>query len=348
MKKYRYIDLARTIAMFGVILVHILLCFLSNPYWFVYADYENNVATYICNILNFTLVPVFVFCSGFLFQSSMQNKKISISTAIFKRAEKLLLPFFIYGLLWLVPTYTLFDIPTNERQNGTSLIDGYKSMLIGRFCDLTWFLLMLFWVTLIWILLRCLLKKERFIIGIVVAAGLYFVFHYLLPNVNYYKINQIDIYIVIFFAGASFFWVSDKINALPFSVLMLISVVGIAACSIFASYTAVYYRLYLVMAMAMPFFIVILSMGLCKLRLHSHIENTGIYKWLIKHNMDIYLMQAPGIYLSFRLFYSLIGQNFALCVILSYIFALAIDFVLVIILTYITKISHLFKPKIDR
>ncbi len=345
MAKYRYIDLARTIAMFGVILFHILVCFSRNLYWFIYADYENDVATYLCNILNFTLVPTFVFCSGFLFQSSMQNKKISTSVAIFKRGKKLLLPFFIYGLLWLVPIYTLLDIPVNGRPKGTSLIDGYKSMLIGQFCDLTWFLLMLFWVTIIWILLRALLKKERFIIGIIVAVGLYFASHYLLANVNYYKINQIDIYIIIFFAGASFFWVADKINTLPVSVLMLISVVGTAVCSIFASYTAVDYRLYFVMAIVMPFLVVILSMGLCKLRLHSHIENTGIYKWLLKHNMDIYLMQAPGIYLSFWLCYSLVGQNFALCTIVSYIFAIVIDFVLVIILTYIIQTSHLNKCK---
>ncbi len=41
MKKYSYIDLARTISMFAVILFHILLCFSNNPFWFVYADYEN-------------------------------------------------------------------------------------------------------------------------------------------------------------------------------------------------------------------------------------------------------------------------------------------------------------------
>lgn len=44
MKEYSYIDLARTISMFAVILFHILLCFSNNPFWFVYADYENGTA----------------------------------------------------------------------------------------------------------------------------------------------------------------------------------------------------------------------------------------------------------------------------------------------------------------
>lgn len=344
MKKYKYIDLVRTMAMFGVILFHILLCFSKNPFWFVYADYENDTAKYLCNIMNFTVVPIFVFCSGFLFQTSMQNKEISIPTTILKRTKRLLLPFLLYGLLWLVPTYTAFDIPTYGRPKGTSLIDGYKSMLLGQFCDVSWFLLMLFWVTIIWILLRNLLKKERFIIGSVVAAALFFAVHYMLSGVNYYSINQIDIYLVIFFAGASFFWIADKINKLPFPVLMSISVSGIAVCTVLTPYTSSHYWLYCVLAMAMPFFMVILAMWICKLKLYSHTENFRIYKWLLKHNMDIYLLQAPGIYLSFLLFYPLVGQHCALCVTTSYIFAIVIDFILVIILTYIRKaLSWLYK-----
>lgn len=106
----------------------------------MYADYENGTATYLCNILNFTVVPIFVFCSGFLFQTSMQNKKTGIPATILKRTKRLLIPLFLYGLLWLVPTYTAFDIPAYGRPEGTSLLSGYKAMLLGQFCDLSWFL----------------------------------------------------------------------------------------------------------------------------------------------------------------------------------------------------------------
>lgn len=337
MKKYNYIDLTRIIAMFEVILFHILLFFSKNPFWFEYADYENDTATYLCNIMNFTIVPIFVFCSGFLFQNSMQSRETSMAAAILKHTKRLLLPFLIYGLLWLVPTYTLFDISTYGRPKGTSLMAGYKSMLLGRFCDVSWFLLMLFWVTIIWILLRSLLKKKRFIIGAVVAVALYFAAHYLLAGVGYYSINQIDIYLIIFFVGASFFWIEDKINKLSFPVLMWISISGVEICAILAQYTSSNYWLYCVLSIAMPFFMVILAMGICKLKLHWNTENSHIYKWLLKHNMDIYLLQAPGIYLSFFIFYPLVGQNCALCVIISYIFSIVIDFILVILLTYIRK-----------
>lgn len=334
MKKYNYIDLAKTISMFLVILFHSLLFFSNNPYWVMNADYENDIATFLCNILNCTAVPVFVFCSGFLFQSSIQHKELNKTTAILKRAKRLLLPYLLYCLLWLVPTYTIFDIPSWGRPKGSSLIDGYKSMMLGLFCDVSWFLLMLFWVSVIWIILRGLLKKERFIVGAVAAAVLYFASHNLLAEVNYYTLNEIDIYIVVFFAGASFFWIADKANKLALPVLMLISVSGIAVCTILAQYAPSYYLLYCILEIVMPFISVIFAMGLCKSKCQACVENTKIYKWLLKHNMDIYLLQAPGIYLTFMLFYPLIGQYCILCVLFSYIVAIALDFILVLLLTY--------------
>lgn len=338
MKKYNYIDLIRTITMFGVIICHILLFFSNNPFWYIYADEENEIAVYLNEILMFTVVPVFVFCSGFLFQISIHNKEISIIANIVKRIKRFLLPFFLYGFLWLVPTYTIFDIPTSGRPKGMSLIDGYKSMLLGRFCDVSWFLLMLFWVTIIWIIMRDLLKKERIIFGTVAVAALYYVFHFLLADVNFYKINQIDIYLVIFFAGASFYWIADEVNKLSFSALMLISVSGVALCAIFAPYTSDIYWVYCVLAVVMPVFMVMFAMGICKLKVQSRLENTNIYKWLLKHNMDIYLMQAPGMYLSFWLVYPIFGQNCALCVIIIFVITVIMDFMIVGLLTIIRKL----------
>lgn len=338
MKKYNYIDLARTITMFGVMLNHILLFFSNNPFWYIYADEENDIAVYLCEILNVTVVQIFVLCSGFLFQASMQKKEIRLIDNIVKRTKRLLLPFFMYGIFWLVPTYTIFDIPTSGRPKGTSLIDGYKAMLLGQFCDVSWFLLMLFWVTIVWILLKDLLKKKRIIIGAAATVVLFLASHYLLADMNFYKLNQIDIYLVIFFVGASFYWIADRVNELSVTVLMRISVLGMALCAIFAPYSSEAYWLYCVLAVAMPVNMVIFAMGICKLEMQSRIENTQIYKWLLKHNMDIYLMQAPGMYLSFWLIYPLVGKNCALCVSIIFVVTVFIDFILVALLTYIRKL----------
>ena len=78
------------------------------------------------------------------------------------------------------------------------------------------FLLMMFWVTVIWILLNGLLRKANLIYGAVVSVVLYFAVHFFLGQIDYYKISQIDIYIIVFFVGAAFFYVSDIVyNTVP-------------------------------------------------------------------------------------------------------------------------------------
>ena len=344
MKKYNYIDLMKTIAMFLVIICHMLLFFSYSPYWYIYADYENETAKFLYNILSCTVISIFVFCSGFLFQASIQRKECKTTVNILNRVKRLLLPYFLYGLLWLVPTYTIFDIPTNGRPKGASLIDGYKAMLLGQFSDVAWFLLMLFWVCVIWILLRKLLKKERLIIGVFVTAVLYLAAHNLLGGIRYYGINQIDIYIIIFFVGASFFWIADKIEKLSLPVLMIISILITTTCMVLEQYMVTYYWLYCIIAIVMPIAMFIFTVGLCKLKLHALVENTWIYKWLLKHNMDIYLLQAPAMYVVFMTLYPLVGKNCFLCILLSYFTTIAVDFILVILLTYLRKaILYLYR-----
>ena len=86
------------------------------------------------------------------------------------------------------------------------------------------------------------------------------------------KRNQIDIYLVIFFAGASFYWIADKVNMLSLSALLVISVSGMALCTILAPYTSNAYWLYFVLSVAMPVLMVIFAMGICKLEIGNAIS----------------------------------------------------------------------------
>ena len=95
------------------------------------------------------------------------------------------------------------------------------------------------------------------------------------------------------------------------------------------------YWLYSMIAVVMPFLLVILSMGLCKFKVYAEIEASYTYKWLLQHNMNIYLMQVPAMYLSFMVFYPVIGENFFLCVTAEYIFTILLDFMAVQILAHI-------------
>ena len=254
------------------------------------------------------------------------------------------IPYFIYGILWLVPTYTFFDIPSFGRDKGASLIDGYKAMALGQFSDVAWFLLMLFWVTLIWILLKELLKKENLIYGAMVSAVLYFVVHFYLGQIDYYKISQIDIYIIVFFVGAAFFYVSDIVyNTVPEWLLIVGSLVGMIPCVFLAQLSTERYILECILKIVIPVLFLTFSMGLCRTNVIVKLEETAVYNWLRKNSLYIYLLQAPGVYIVFGIIYPIIGSNALLCFLLLFILTTLIDVILTLIYVFIKgKILHVF------
>lgn len=344
MKKYNYIDFVKTITMFLVIVAHCTLFFSGNEFWFIKAEQESIVLRWISKFVVLSVVPIFTFASGFLLQLSLQKNKGSIVDLIRKKAVHLCIPYFIYGILWLVPTYTFFDIPSFGRDKGASLIDGYKAMALGQFSDVAWFLLMLFWVTLIWILLKELLKKENLIYGAMVSAVLYFVVHFYLGQIDYYKISQIDIYIIVFFVGAAFFYVSDIVyNTVPEWLLIVGSLVGMIPCVFLAQLSTERYILECILKIVIPVLFLTFSMGLCRTNVIVKLEETAVYNWLRKNSLYIYLLQAPGVYIVFGIIYPIIGSNALLCFLLLFILTTLIDVILTMIYVFIKgKILHVF------
>lgn len=344
MKKYNYIDFVKTITMFLVIVAHCTLFFSGNEFWFIKAEQESIVLRWISKFVVLSVVPIFTFASGFLLQLSLQKNKGSIVDLIRKKAVHLCIPYFIYGILWLVPTYTFFDIPSFGRDKGASLIDGYKAMALGQFSDVAWFLLMLFWVTLIWILLKELLKKENLIYGAMVSAVLYFVVHFYLGQIDYYKISQIDIYIIVFFVGAAFFYVSDIVyNTVPEWLLIVGSLVSMIPCVFLAQLSTERYILECILKIVIPVLFLTFSMGLCRTNVIVKLEETAVYNWLRKNSLYIYLLQAPGVYIVFGIIYPIIGSNALLCFLLLFILTTLIDVILTLIYVFIKgKILHVF------
>ena len=344
MKKYNYIDLMKTIAMFLVIAAHCALFFSGNEFWLVKAEQENIILRWISKFVVLSVVPIFTFASGFLLQLSLQKNKGSIVGLIRKKAVRLLIPYFIYGTLWLVPTYTFFDIPSFGRDKGASLIDGYKAMALGKFSDVAWFLLMMFWVTLIWILLNGLLKKRNIIYGAMVSVVLYFAVHFFLGQIDYYKISQIDIYIIVFFVGAVLFYISDVVyNNVSKWILIVGSLVGIIACVFLAQLSTEIYIMECILKIVIPILFLTFSMGLCRIKEVGKLEETAVYNWLRKNSLYIYLLQAPGVYIVFGIIYPLIGSNALLCFFVLFILTTLLDVILTLIYVFIKeRILHVF------
>ena len=335
MKKYDYIDFMKTMAMFLVIAVHCALFYSGNEFWPIRAEREGIILRWISNVILVTAVPIFVFAAGFLLQISLQKNQSSVLHLIRKKAVRLLIPYFVYGALWLVPTYTLFDIPSFGRDKGTSLLDGYKEMALGKFSDMAWFLLMLFWVTLIWILLQVLLRKRNLFFGAMVSVALYFVAHFFLGQIDYFKISQIDIYIIIFFVGAACFHISDFINQnMSKRFLIVGSLAGITVCAFLAQLSTEMYAMECILKIVCPVLFLTLSMGLCQTKAVGNLEKTTVYKWLCKNNLYIYLLQAPGLYIIFGIIYPVIGSCTLLCYLVLFLFTIVVDVVLTLVYVF--------------
>lgn len=338
MKKYNYIDFLKTMAMFMVIVAHCALFFSGNEFWLIKADQESILLRWISKFVVLSVIPIFTFAAGFLLQLSLQKNKGSIVSLIRKKAVRLLIPYFIYGTLWLVPTYTFFDIPSFGRDKGASLIDGYKAMALGKFSDVAWYLLMMFWVTLIWILLNGLLKKRNIIYGAMVSVVLYFAAHFFLGQIDYYKISQIDIYIIVFFVGAAFFYISDFVyHNVSKWILIVGSLVGIMVCVFLAQLSTEIYMIECMLKIVIPVLFSTFSMGLCRTKVVEKLEETAVYNWLRKNSLYIYLLQAPGVYIIFGIIYPVIGSNTVLCFLVLFILTTLLDGILTLIYEFIKE-----------
>lgn len=155
------ITLQKTVCLFGIIVFHALLPFTTqtpSSFWKLYAATQAVGGDYIATLLSFTLVPSFIFASGFLLEKSMQSGP-AFSALLEKRIHRLLVPWFFVMLFWLVPLYTLVDIPAYNRPAGTSFGGALLAGLQGRFTDHLWFLLVLFWASLFWMICRPLLER---------------------------------------------------------------------------------------------------------------------------------------------------------------------------------------------
>lgn len=343
MKKYNYIDFMKTMAMFLVIAAHCALFFSGNEFWLIKADRESILLRWISNGILVSAVPAFVFAAGFLLQLSLQKNKNSIVGLIRKKAVRLLIPYFIYGTLWLVPTYTFFDIPSFGRDKGVSLIDAYKAMALGKFSDVAWFLLMIFWVTVIWVLLNGLLKKANLIYGAMVSIVLYFVTHFSFRQIDYYKISQIDIYIIVFFVGAAFFYISDAVyNNVSKWILIVGSLIGMMACMLLAQLSTEIYMMECILKIVFPVLFLTFSMGLCRTKVVGRLEKTEVYNWLRRNNLYIYLLQAPGMYIVFGIIYPIIGSNALLCFLVQFILTTLSDVIVTLIYVFMKeRILHI-------
>lgn len=323
MEKNRAISEAKTVSLFLVIISHCMLFYANNQFFLERADIYSPLTAFLFGIIDVSVIPAFTICSGYLFIASQKRRPRSIGQNILERAKRLLIPYFLYGALWVVPLYTLFDIKAFGRPDHADLLTGYKYMLLGMFADHLWFLWMLFWVTLIFILMRPLLEGKGLILAGIISVVLNILVGLYLQGVPYYKLFNIGPYIPCFFVGVLLYYAEERIRSMP-KWQHYAAVLVLLACCI--AYDAIHPAHFLWntaadIAGGLMFYVFFLEFS--QTAAAERLESTGFWKYTEKYSMNIYLLNNPFIYVYFRLLYPLMGQYIHLTTLVLAVVSLA-------------------------
>lgn len=142
-------------------------------------------------------MPLFIFASGCIFAWQLEVKKKSMTfVQLFKnKFKRLLIPFYVFGLLMVYPTMVLLGV----RDPIHYLIDGFIIVLDPRHL---WFVYALFLIFLVFFCLRKIcIKLDVPIWAIVIVALLLYSFPI---NMIYFQIKNVEQYLIWFTLGYLF------------------------------------------------------------------------------------------------------------------------------------------------
>lgn len=322
MKKYEYISGIKTVCMLIVILSHCMLFYGEEEMFPIKADFSSPTVVKLCLFLDVSIMAAFVFCSGFLYAAGLKKGR-SVKEDILSRIKRLLLPYYLYGALCLVPVYTLLDIECFGRPAGTGLIEGYKEMILGVFSDHLWFLWMLFWISLFFILIKPFLEGKKLIIAGLLSAAFMWVDMFLLKDFPYFKVFFLAPYVMCFFAGVLFFYLDEKINKLPPVADLLIAAALFLIVLLYSQNKPDNTVLFYVMKAVSGIMFYFLFVFLAGTALYKNMREMKLYRYFEKNSMSLYIFCYPTAYIYFKLLYPYIGQNVALCVLLNMVLTIA-------------------------
>jgi peptidoglycan/LPS O-acetylase OafA/YrhL len=139
--------------------------------------------------------------SGYLMGLTLETRHRTFMGQIRNRVKRLLRPWFCTVTFWLVPLYTFFDLPANNRPAGFTLAQTYQAGLTGLFNDHLWFLLLLFWVSLFWLAVLPLVRRTGIFFGFALAIAISLLIDNYGRGLTWYVLWQTPGQIIYFYLG---------------------------------------------------------------------------------------------------------------------------------------------------
>lgn len=207
-KKIRldYINFLRFIALILVILAHSSAVYTGN-WGFKLVNNESNIIKYITRYFQTIRMPLFVFISGYLYHfNRVKLGKYNITSDFIKnKSKRLLVPYFVTGVFFMIPVQMIFNIYSD---NETYLYKVFNEILLANMPGHLWFLLSLFQIAIVFYLLEkyfnkkgIVLTKKRIIITLISLSLLGFVTRNI-PNI--YQVQSSIENFIYYFLGYIF------------------------------------------------------------------------------------------------------------------------------------------------
>jgi hypothetical protein len=280
--------------------LHAVLPFTKpGGFWRFYADRQSGAADFFNFWGGFILIPSFMLASGYLAALSMKRRPRGALAYIAGRAKRLLVPWFLLMIFWMVPLYTFFGIPAYNRPETYTLAQTYRVGLEGLFADHLWFLLALFWVDVFFAVLRPAASRfgGMFVPALALAAAL--LVNEYGRTLTWYCVWETSGPLIWFGLGTILYRYRDGIGKMlarrPGTLFVLNAVLFVVTAVFGSQMTPVYWLTCCMGALAA------FQACLYLARYYSRLRGFRPYRYFEDNAFRFYLFHMPGGYLTYRM-----------------------------------------------
>lgn len=211
----------RFLAILLVVLGHSIIIF--DPNWEIFTSNNSSVTLfYLKQIINLIQMPLFFVISGFLFFYTINNPKIQFKKFFQKKILRLLVPFLIFGIFYLLPMRLL--VGYSGYQSHGLPYNILVNILYGQDNGHLWFLPTLFLsFMLAYPLFKFLKTNKKIDLLIIISALALALFMTFLPT----YLGRLCEYFVWFVLGyfLNKYHISKHLNSYKKYILLLITVI---------------------------------------------------------------------------------------------------------------------------
>lgn len=205
---------------YGILLVifgHVVFCYTSAGA--VSPAISSEAMVILKNIIYSFHMPMFVFVSGavFAYQLEIKKREYSLVELVKKKFKRLMVPYYIFSLLWVLPTMSLLHL----RQPFIYA----RNLLFGIDPRHLWYVMMLFEAFIFFYFLRWLCQKLHlpYYCIVLVSIVLYVTDSFvILPKITeYFQINSLLTYFLWFVLGYFFVLHKRYANCVAFGAVVM-------------------------------------------------------------------------------------------------------------------------------